>query len=61
MFYQICFYFIWFDLKMSVNYVMDVGANFICLLNNNTNIFCKDNINNMAKDSPEGNNMLLNI
>ena len=46
---------------MLVNYVMDVGYDFIFLLNNNTNMFCKDNINNMANDLLEGYNMLLNI
>ena len=51
MFYQVFFIFkIWFDLNMSVNDVMYVGSGFICLLNKNTEIFCKDNINNMEKD-----------
>ena len=62
MFYQVFFLFkIWFDLKMSGNDVMDVGTKFICLLNKNTEIFCKDNINNTEKDLTEGYNMLLNI
>ena len=30
-------------------------------LNNNTNIFCKDDIKKMVKDLPEGYNTLLNI
>ena len=42
----------WFDLKMSVNNVKNIGADFICLLNNITKIFCNGNINNMAKDLP---------
>ena len=46
---------------MSFNDVMDVGADFICLLNNNTEIFCKDNINIMEKYLTECYNMLLNI
>ena len=46
---------------MSVNDVMYVGSGFICLLNKNTEIFCKDNINNTEKDLTEGYNMLLNI
>ena len=46
---------------MSVNDVMDVGADFICFLNNNTNMICKDNIKNMEKDVPECYNKLLNI
>ena len=29
--------------------------------NNNTKVFCKDNINNMAKDLPECYNLLLDI
>ena len=30
-------------------------------MNNITKIFCKDNINNMSKDLPEGYNLFLNI
>ena len=48
-------------LKMSVNDVMDVGADFICFFNKNSMLFCKYNINNMEKDLPEGYNLLLNI
>ena len=40
---------------------MDVGDNFICLLNNKTKMFCKGNINNMEIGLPEGYNLLLNI
>ena len=46
---------------MSVNDVMDIGAEFILFLNNNTNVFCTEKTNNMAKDLPEGYNLLLNI
>ena len=46
---------------MSVNDVMDVGADFVCLLNNKAKMFCKGNINNMARGLPEGYNLLLNI
>ena len=46
---------------MSVNDVMYVGSGFICLLNKNTEIFRKDNINNMEKDLTEGYNILSNI
>ena len=40
---------------------MDVGADFVCLLNNKTKMFCKGNINNMAIDLPEGYNLLLYV
>ena len=40
---------------------MDVGADFVYLLNNKTKMFCKGNINNMEKGLPEGYNTLLNI
>ena len=40
---------------------MDVGDNFCFLLNNNTKMFCKDNINKMAMYLPESYNLLLNI
>ena len=46
---------------MSVNDVMDIGAEFILFLNNNTNVFCTGKTNNMAKYLPEGYNLLLNI
>ena len=49
----------WFDLKMSVNDVMDVGDDFICLLNKKNKMFCKDNINNMARGLPKVYNLLL--
>ena len=51
----------WFDLKMSIDDVMNVGADFICLFYNKTKMFCKVKINKTAKNFPEGYNLLLNI
>ena len=50
-----------FGLNISVNDVMDVGAEFICLVNNKTKMFCKDNIKNMEKYLPEVYILLPNI
>ena len=48
-------------MKISVSYVLNIGANFICLLNNKTKMFCKDNIKNMEKYLPEVYILLPNI